>query len=822
LKEKIADLRAKAEADERERAAELSKSHSAEKIEEDDWDMALKSIRNEFDKPGLQNAVNACYKYEKLLQTRELAESLSRDEDHKSTKEAKEDLQEEAEALAKREQSFRTNLQRRAQATRERSLRTVKFEEEIEQRNPSFAEGDEEQIHSHFVSRLERSIRLMSAVDSDDSVKSAESELPLKPDIPPNNTATPMVGNTPQADTRRKSGIPPTAETEQNSIKSSTDAEPASEGLQRSFGLTATAASAAGDDTEPSIPPKAVNEQTSTKKNLNTDPKTSINEDIERNGARIQKSVRLMNKGLGLSTQKSLETEEVIASRERSFHTDGWKSSINDIQGPDVVLTEEHLAMQELKAREAYIKAMNFHQVLVKSGKDESSSEVRESQRKLQICFAKIEYWENLKMKIKSNPDAFAPAVQNKLVKPLSSDIDEDEPGYSKSHTDSPCKDKAYIEAQELKAREDYIKAMQHHQTLVTSKQKPGSLVWVESEERQQACLAKLQYWESLNNETPDPPHNSNMTKMKNDRVKAKNPASSRPARQQERDENKNDKKQQGKKQTKKGVDQKPTKRQSQGGRSFIDTLCSFLLPQCTRGLSQPCPAIDDSYVLGENESTESTRRKSTPNAPRKKVVEKPSVGKPKNTKSCLETKSAEAGSVSLQTGYCCGTGAEGQQAPDAAENKAQCEAMRVIENEAKQILGTMSNEESASSVGGKEACTPKKSDLRSKIAASLRPKRAPEKEDCSVDEGSVKTTGEKAASGIGSVRTEGDNAAYDYRNDTLHSAELANTFSKEENETKVSKRKRIGRGQVRDREDDESEVSYMINSGAGSPLFCF
>lgn len=189
--------------------------------------------------------------------------------------------------------------------------------------------------------------------------------------------------------------------------------------------------------------------------------------------------------------------KKISFARAKSFHTDGWKETMAEDATLET-LTEEDIAAMELQAREAYIKAMHAHQMLLKCSKDKLSQEVLASQTHLQACFQKIEYWEIMKDEFNANPSAFSPQV---IPQPpdqkesISAAADS-----SAAHISSFCpQDGCYVGEQELKAREAYIKAMRHHQNLVSARVKHTSVEWIESQKNQQQCLAKLQFWESKN-----------------------------------------------------------------------------------------------------------------------------------------------------------------------------------------------------------------------------------------------------------------------------------------------------------------------------------
>jgi hypothetical protein len=213
-------------------------------------------------------------------------------------------------------------------------------------------------------------------------------------------------------------------------------------------------------------------------------------------------AISATNKEKRLDLPSNVKLMRNISTRTRSFHTDGWKEWTTELSD---VMTEEVIAAEELKAREAYIGAMHAHQSLLKSGKDENSDDALASQKILQACFANIEHWETVKMDFKANPSALSPRAVQSPAETLSSVKPAHD--FAAAHTaiqeqmSGDPQDHLYVGEKELNAREAYIIAMRYHQVLISKKVPLDSPEWIKSQERQQECLATLNYWESLNNE---------------------------------------------------------------------------------------------------------------------------------------------------------------------------------------------------------------------------------------------------------------------------------------------------------------------------------
>ena len=405
-------------------------------------------------------------------------------------------------SLAARERSFRTNLQARALAlTRSRSAKpdlAVRFNQAVTEIEPddrarldettpdvptngeqTFEKGYESL--AEFASRLEESIRMLKTTDialEADDKQIVSNEL----------TRSPPIFQKEPSFASKKDTEPLTVHFEKTlrSMNGYSSDSSFSGALKKSF-LTDTeqeTARISNQETKESI------EAARIALRENEQPSVTTADVVATNNPAATTDIAVQAK-----QSESPENQPIPSpyKRSRSFHTDGWKQTANDESLTGDMLTEESIAAQELKARETYIKAMHEHQALLRSGKDEYAAEVVESQKKLQMCFAKIEYWEKLKDDFLANPSLFSPEIRGEIADAISS-----EPHRGVSFVVS--QDTDFVGAQELKAREEYIKAMRDHQDLIMARVKPDSIAWIESQRRQKQCLAKLQYWEARNN----------------------------------------------------------------------------------------------------------------------------------------------------------------------------------------------------------------------------------------------------------------------------------------------------------------------------------
>lgn len=136
---------------------------------------------------------------------------------------------------------------------------------------------------------------------------------------------------------------------------------------------------------------------------------------------------------------------------------------------PSDILNAEHLAEQELKARETYINAVKEHQAMKASGVSEESPQWQKSEKRLRDTYAQIEYWESL--------------------------ISEEAPSKVPDEVSVTKKEIDFV-GEEQKAREAYINSMEQHQKLVNEGVSTHSEQWTESQAKLHECLANLQHWE--------------------------------------------------------------------------------------------------------------------------------------------------------------------------------------------------------------------------------------------------------------------------------------------------------------------------------------
>ncbi|CAB9510796.1 expressed unknown protein [Seminavis robusta] len=142
------------------------------------------------------------------------------------------------------------------------------------------------------------------------------------------------------------------------------------------------------------------------------------------------------------------------------------------------MMTAQNIAEQELKARERYIKATKEHQKLQKAGVAPGTMQWRKSEKLLRDSYAQIEYWEMLGEEQQSHASSgiAAKSALGKLNPRDARMIDFD--------------------AEETKARDNYLYAMMHHQGLVNRGVATSSPQWKESQKKLEECLSALQYWE--------------------------------------------------------------------------------------------------------------------------------------------------------------------------------------------------------------------------------------------------------------------------------------------------------------------------------------
>ena len=148
---------------------------------------------------------------------------------------------------------------------------------------------------------------------------------------------------------------------------------------------------------------------------------------------------------------------------------------------PSDILSAEHIAELEHKARETYIKAAKEHQALKAAGVLEGSPQWTKSEKKLRDCYAQIEYWESLSNEEVSRASQHGSKPDTKVF----------------GDRDPMQLNGIDFDGEEQKAREAYIKSMVDHQGLVNQGISTHSDQWISSLAKVHECLASLQYWES-------------------------------------------------------------------------------------------------------------------------------------------------------------------------------------------------------------------------------------------------------------------------------------------------------------------------------------
>ena len=484
----------------------------------------------------------------------ETALEEQRDENHQnqaSTRPQEEGTRiDPSESLADRERSFRTNLQQRAHelATRERSARSQKtvqsiklipsvrstqstrsvhFEEEeeaeeIEKCNDNSKSGHQ-QIPSHVEKQGEEKNEdaqsMVSALSKNDSSKIidiAKSLSHMSAKERQENTINAVKSNSSYAE---KETLSEFASRLERSIRMLSVADSTGKANEQESDNQLVEDkhifSAMTSVTKPTPPRRGETVRQKREQTEPTLPSGSLRQHqrpSSSRGSKVVKTISSSTKGSNLSRTISsglAKSIRLMTGKDRSrksksshsnFPAEEHQPNPPEESKPQLSeedrLMEECIERQELKAREAYIKAMQEHQSLVRSGKvREDSQEFIFSQKKLQAFFAKIEYWENMKNDFQANPSAFNQTARGSVIEALSMDNNEN---------NKESDEEEMVEMNEQKAREAYVKAMQHHQTLIQSGEKPGTPKWVESEKWQQNCLATLQHWENQKTEIYD------------------------------------------------------------------------------------------------------------------------------------------------------------------------------------------------------------------------------------------------------------------------------------------------------------------------------
>lgn len=234
-----------------------------------------------------------------------------------------------------------------------------------------------------------------------------------------------------------------------------------------------------------------------TRKNVNdnnNDVKKDNNKDIEKYiddddvsslGSQIfGMSMMAPWRGHGNETRDEVEEKPTLVKRSHS--------TINE---DEIAEAKEHVAEEELKAREEYIMASKDHHELIRSGVSKDTLEFQVSEHRLQEALEQIEYWECLKDK--ADEDATILLADSQELTTILSQV-RAENGGGGEHSIHAIKSVGTdnTEEEELKAREAYIYAMNSHQALVRKKVNKTSTEWKQSQKNLQARLATLQYWE--------------------------------------------------------------------------------------------------------------------------------------------------------------------------------------------------------------------------------------------------------------------------------------------------------------------------------------
>jgi hypothetical protein len=233
------------------------------------------------------------------------------------------------------------------------------------------------------------------------------------------------------------------------------------------------------------------------------DFKSRLEDEIERLNLRLARSNSLpSNKeetaGLLIELQRSYEVIERLNSEEPGDAAKPTPSAIQRIDSDKPsepvklgksrtadllgnVLTPESIAELELKARERYILASQDHRKLQQTGVKPDSKLFKKSEKNLRDCYAQIEYWECL-----GEERSGMSSKDSREVKVLKAAFGRKDPKTNKIDVD----------AEETKARDDYLYAMLTHQGLVNSGVSTTSEKWNKSLKQLEDSLAAFQYWE--------------------------------------------------------------------------------------------------------------------------------------------------------------------------------------------------------------------------------------------------------------------------------------------------------------------------------------
>ena len=397
-------------------------------------------------------------------------------------------------SLEVRERSFRTNLQVRALAlSRDHSAKVAMGlvkranDETDASAGNNDTENKKEETLAEFASRLERSIKMMKASDlGAEALDKEDGEIEDAPEVFQKDNLQSLKSRKEPMSLRIAKSL---RLMRANSTGTVATAKKTEDPVETSYGsLALTSVDQPVNKTE-----MGAGDIKATLTDL-TGPKA-----IEGDTVLVQSEEDVTN-SISQQNHPAQESRRDVAMRQQSFHVDGWKDGLEASNAADN-LSEEVIASQELKAREAYIKAMQIHQELIRLGKREESPEVIESKRLLQKCFAKIEFWENMKDDLDVPPTI----SQNETTDAADAliQLDEDRVHVSalkiEHHGFKVSQDTSFIEAQEKKAREDYINAMREQQELILARIKADTFAWQQSQRRQKQCLAKLKYWEARN-----------------------------------------------------------------------------------------------------------------------------------------------------------------------------------------------------------------------------------------------------------------------------------------------------------------------------------
>ncbi|CAB9524187.1 expressed unknown protein [Seminavis robusta] len=462
----------------------------------------------------------------------------------------------------------------------------------------------------------------------------------------------------------------------------------------------------------------------------NKDKNDEIGDKKGKNGEIGESGTSVIDDIVASDNGSKVESPHKVKTRVTSFHNDGWKEGETEGNMTEELMTEESIAAQELRAREAYIKALQENQALLSSGMSPTSPEVVKSQQILQERFAKIEYWERMREEFNAGPQAETPRVLSgtSLASPKS--ISAVPPALS-----GDPQDVCYVGEKELKARETYIKAMRQHQELVSANVKPDSPEWIKSEKAKEECLANLQFWENLNSEVEIPVfEKSGVTISRTSSPKAVYRVSQ---------ENKDDRHHtapmleslvlaardklfkgtlsfdttfsskkspvaSAKKSTStNGVAASLEKLHApchscqedgcDGWASTFDTVCVDVLPFCYEpGWVQNCgvnqaPSCGVNQAHGKSSEGVETKKK------QKTSSKKGAADKKQGTATKSTKQKSHSERLVIDPSYCCGS-------DQAIQDKDQPDPMCTIEYQAKEILGHLNLNDSSGSVGGSDA----------------------------------------------------------------------------------------------------------------------